>query len=746
MSDTATPVDAASDFGSGRAGQERRWQAELRACMRDPLRVEWLKRCEEIECRYREMHDEGAQKAKQGTRFNSLWSNVQTLLPAYYVRPPVPVVSRRFKDSDPVARAASMILQRALIYEIDEQGLHQLIRKAVLDFILTARGVVWARFEPNISDDDEAGDDGSEEVEWDFVHRDDFFQGPGGYWRDVPWVGRRVRMTRAAGIKRFGRRFRDVNMSWVPHHVDASTIDDRDEVIRRAEVVEIWDKESGRVRFFGDPFGEIIELDDVEDPLHLRGFFPCPEPLLGTTTTDTLIPVPDYIEYQDQAKELDDLTARIAGVSASIRVRFAFNGEYPELQRIFDEDLENQGIALTDWMQFQQSSGMDGAMSFVPLEPMIKALSGLIEARAQVKTDLNEVTGISDILRGASDPRETATAQSIKGRYATLRLLDRQLEVARYVRDVLRITGEIMCEHFSPETLRAMSNFDASDIAKQQAEHQQPPMAGHNGGPPMPPQMPMQQLMAAQMQQPSIFDQAIALLRNDKLRGFKIDIEDQSTVALDEQEEKASRVEFLAAVGKFISGAVQLPPMLAPALLPLLGRLLLFGARAFRVGLEMESAIENATERMASAAEQAQQNPPPNPDMIKAQADQARVQIEAQKAQAEIQLRQAEMQGKAAQAQQQAQEAAAERAARMQEMQQAASQAAAQNAQDATQHQIAIHKAQLDEANTMHQQRMDIADHAVDAAKIDIERQRLALEAQALAVQAAQALNKRTVN
>ena len=44
------------------------------------------------------------------------------------------------------------------------------------------------------------------------------------------------------------------------------------------------------------------------------------DPLLATTTTDKRIPVPDYIEYQDQAQELDRLTARVDNLTRALKV------------------------------------------------------------------------------------------------------------------------------------------------------------------------------------------------------------------------------------------------------------------------------------------------------------------------------------------------------------------------------------------------------------------------------------------
>ena len=40
-----------------------------------------------------------------------LWANVQTLQPAIYIKPPQPVVERRYLDKDPMARNSAIVFQ-----------------------------------------------------------------------------------------------------------------------------------------------------------------------------------------------------------------------------------------------------------------------------------------------------------------------------------------------------------------------------------------------------------------------------------------------------------------------------------------------------------------------------------------------------------------------------------------------------------------------------------------------------------
>jgi len=137
--------------------------------------------------------------------------------------------------------------------------------------------------------------------------------------------------------------------------------------------------------------------------------------------------------------------------------------------------------------------------------------------------------------------------------------------------------------------------------------------------------------------------QALQLLRNETMRNFNIDIETDTLVLIDQQQDKQERIEFLTAVGGFLKQAVDAGKS-NPTLAPLLGDMLLFGIRGFKIGRTLEGDFEQYIEK----AKQAQGQQQPSPEQIKAQADmqakQAELQMEQAKMQAEQQLEQAKMQ------------------------------------------------------------------------------------------------------
>src|SRR5699024_3139953 len=121
------------------------WLLELKMRENDGAEQQWVERGKRAIKRYR---DESGSIRDNNARFNILWSNVETLFPALYARPPKAEVSRRNKDADPVARTAARILERALQYEIDQcADLDTSGKAAILERLLPGRGVAWVRFE-----------------------------------------------------------------------------------------------------------------------------------------------------------------------------------------------------------------------------------------------------------------------------------------------------------------------------------------------------------------------------------------------------------------------------------------------------------------------------------------------------------------------------------------------------------------------------------------------------------------------
>ena len=613
LSSAETPAD----FGDDPGAVARRWISELELAEKD--QESWRQRGRRIIKRYREDRTETAPETR-GRRFSLLWANIQTLGPAVYARTPTAVVGRRWKDEDPVGRVASEVLERALNFAVDSLDFSDVLLGLRDDFLLVGRGQAWVRYVPHMrtvtppapspDPDGQVADDPEpyEVVEWeeavvDHVSWDDFLHNPARTWAEVRWVARTVFMTREELTLRFGEEVGgEVPLDHGPE--DRSGPSDENQQWKKAAIYEIWDKLSRTAVWISKGWTE-GPLDQREDPLGLADFFPCPRPILGTTAPDSLIPTPDYVYYEGQARDINDLTGRIGLLTDAIRLRgfYAAGGEAGKsLEDLFSSE-SGTLIPVDSWAAFAERGGVKGLIEWIPLDMVMSALQGCIEARKQLIDDVYQVTGIADIMRGDTDPEETAAAQRIKANWGSSRVRDKQKELARFARDVLRIMGQVIAAKFSPETLAGMTNVQllptpetkAALEAQLQAAAQQAAMAAARaqamGLPPPPPFQPPAAAQAL-LGQPS-WAEVMDLLRDNTLRAFRIDIETDSTIEPDDQDEKQRRIEFIQAVGAYV--AKSMPALqLAPAMTPVIAEGLKFLVRGFRVGREMEEVIDKA--------------------------------------------------------------------------------------------------------------------------------------------------------
>ena len=525
------------------------------------------------------------------------------------------------------------------------------------------------RYEPHFSDVafSQADDDGQitdtvypdkenntqevyyEEVCHDYVYWKDFFHNVARIWDEVYVGGRRVFLDKQELIDRFGKKIADLcPMDYSPRGLSD---DKKNEVIKKSTIYECWDKRKKKVYWLHKDVEQFLDVKD--DPLGLPEFFPFPKPLLGVVTNDSLVPVPDYVEYQDQAMELDELTSRISQITKSIKVVGVYDASAAGVERMLNEGVENRLIAIESWAVFGEKGGLKGAVEYMPIKELSEVLLTLYEAREKVKNDLYEITGIADIIRGATKASETATAQNIKSQFATLRLDVIQHSVARFAKDMVVNTALIIAKHFSLDTIKQISGVQLmtsaekqqflmqqqqSQAAQQQWQviAQQAKAAGQQPPPPPPAPPPISEQQQELLDDPT-WEEVYALLQNQPHLTFKIDIETDSTIKADEQQDKQDRMQFLTAAGTFIQQATQVQN---PKLMPLLVEMMMFGIRGFPVAKSIEGAFRTALKDVTKAA---QNPPPPKPDpameKIKAdqQSDQARMQTDTQVTQAKLQ-------------------------------------------------------------------------------------------------------------
>jgi hypothetical protein len=600
----------------------------------------WWKRAKAATQMYEKPSGEDEAKAYP---FNILYANVETLRPAIYSHLPNPDVRRRFSQADPVGRVASDVLQKGLSFS-SEEDMGPALSSCVQDYVLPGFAVARVKYAPKMQGDEIL----DESCPAEYVGWDCFAMSRSPSWERVWWVAFREDLTRDEFIEAFSEKAVDAAAFT---YSDGEVKTEGDDGNGKARVWEVWDKRA-RERFFVAEGGKGFVKEPEPDPLNLEKFFPCPRPLWAISTTGTLIPVPEYLEYQDLAIELDDVTQRIHVLTGAIRRRGFYDGSLKDQIANLGNLGDNQFEPIDDWARFVDKGGLAQIIAEMPLDGILKALMALYDARDRIIQTIYQVTGMADIVRGSSNPNETATAQQIKGRYAGLRLGEKQAKFHEFARDLMRIKAEIIAEHFQLETLKAMSGVEllmnaekamyqqaeqamAQQAQMMQAQAQAMQQAGQQPPPMQPPQMPPEMArMQPLMGQPS-WEDVIAVLKSDRLRGFKVDVETDSTIQPNADEERQQRIDLLTSVTGFLGTAT---PLVQQGMLSadLVKELALFGIRSFKTAPAVETALEaiGAQAPIPPHIQQAQQQLQAQQQELQVR-EQAVAKIEAQAAQSQ---------------------------------------------------------------------------------------------------------------
>lgn len=539
---------------------------------------------------------------QESTPFNILFSNTETLLPALYSAVPRPVVQRRFKDDDPLGKLASDAGRRMLEFLLDTNlsdydPFDTVMRHATLDALLPGRGNAIVKYDADVTG---MGEDGEGEASasaeasiptvqsemvcletklWNRV-----YYGYAKTWSKVPWVAFEDYIDQAEATRLFGARIAKKMTFTKDDPADAAreTSDAREErhtgERKTACIYQIWDRNGKIVRYVSAAYpGGVLKEDD--DPLGLSGFFPCPKPLAFVEKTHSLLPTALYTTYENQAIELNKIQLRINRMVEAMKARGIYDSSLgTEIQRVMDAD-ETTLIPSDSSSSLAAEKGMDNAIWFMPLEKIQQALQQLYQARESCKQVIYEITGISDILRGASQASETATAQNIKNQWGTLRLKRLQKEVARYARDLMRIMLELAATKLSEETWAKATGLPF--LTTQQAQQvQQLAVIAQATGQPLDPQT------QAKLHAP-VWGVVLGLLRNDLERAYRIDIETNSTVEPEAAEDQKNIADLMTALGQYLNGV---GPLVAKGVMPfeVAQAMMLAISRRFRFGTEIE--------------------------------------------------------------------------------------------------------------------------------------------------------------
>lgn len=671
------PAEEAREGGARELSSSRGW-LELISYAESKF-ADYQRICDSIEKLYADL--ERLAGKSRDREFQMFWANVQVLGPSIYSRPPVPVVVTAFKDRKAVPRAAAELLERTAITAFRTGRIGDLMMMVRNNLVIGARGQAWVRYEAEKKSSKIA-----ERVCIERVHRRDFVHDLSRDWFEVDWVAKRSWLTKLEMRKRFKRASGDAYQTAAYAVRQQQGDAEADDGKAKAGVWELWCKSRNKVVWVAEGCDQV--LDEGEPHLDLEGFFPCPRPAYGTVQPDSLIPVPDYAQYKDQLEEINELTGRISALCEAVRVRGFYPAGAGDLGDAIETAISSTDdgqilVPVSNWSLLGNGSPKD-TIIWLPLDQIVSTIQQLVEMRRQLIDDVYQITGLSDIMRGSTVASETLGAQKLKSQYGSVRIRDKQEELVRFARDLTAIVAEIAAENFAPQTLLDMSQLELPTAAM--IAGQKEPIEGQI-------RQILQQVEAARTnpqaaaaaqsapdQARAMIDQArqqveglrgqlrkldevatvekvMALLREQRLRPFILDIETDSTIQPDEDANKQRATEFVTAVGSFMQTTLPLLQQV-PQAAPLAAEMLKFVASQFRAGRQLEGAIEEFADKMVEVASQPK---PPDPRQAEAQAKAAADQVAQQKALADAAKTKADAEAKALEARTKAADAESQR-------------------------------------------------------------------------------------
>lgn len=550
-----------------------RWLRELQASTTHEK--DWRERAEKIVKLYKDEKEKAEHNPSY--RYNILFANTEVTKGALYSQCPTPDIRRRHLTKDDVSRTAATILTRAVATAMDLQDFDGAMKECVADMALPGRGVGWVKYNPTIVD----GEVTNEAVELCYVEWEFFRYSPAKRWKRVRWVAFGELLTKDDLLKQFPDCAEEVELKWMPKGTEDT---EENAILKRALVWTIYNKPDRKVYVVCDGYKE-RPLKVSPDPLNLEHFFPTPDPLYAIRTTDSLVPVPEYAVYQDHALQLDEINERIAVLTQALRRRGVYDASVPELEDLANSG-DNQFVPVKDYRAFVEKGGLENAFQEADISNLAKVLVQLMEQAESKKAQIYEIIGISDIMRGTTEAQETLGAQQLKNQWGSIRIGPKQRDVQRFARDAVRLMAEVIAEHFSAQTLAAMTGVELFMTPEEKAQAQI--AAQPQPGMPPPPQDP-------RLNQPT-WAEVMQVLRSDKLRGFKVDIETDSTIQPNAMEEQKNRTEAITALTGFFKEVL---PAVQTGAVPqkVAMELANFGLRAFKTGPQLEELLDQWSEQ-----------------------------------------------------------------------------------------------------------------------------------------------------
>lgn len=604
-------LDSRDDFEDTPRGQYEYWNEEVVASQ--IARRDWHKEAARINTKFldtRKSGDTADSGEGQAFRLNLFHTNITTLTSMIYGNLPKIDVSRTYADpDDDVSRVGAEMMERMLNLDIQEDGekYDAVLRSCLQDRLLPGLGCGRVRYEVETEEKpvepqlDQFGspiafEEGAEvetivtfeDAPVDYFHWRDLLWGWARTWSEIPWISYKLYMSKDEVTEKWGDEIAE-ELTYKSQKVN-DTNDTKDsaedpemaDVWNKAEILEIWDKVSRKVIWMSQGYDKIIETKD--DFLNLENFFPSPPFFIANVTTTLYTPTPDWHMAKDLYNEIDRLQTRISIITEAVKVVGVYDAECDQsVARMLKEGNENQLIPVKSWALFNEKGGLEGTIQWMPLGDIVAALDKLRDIRDNTIQLLNQITGMSEVMRGQGGQYEGNEQTKIKAKFSSVRIQSLQDEFAVFASGLMSLKAEVISKHFQPETIVKQSNV----MMTADAEYAMP---------------------------------AVQLIKNYQDARLKVSIRPESVAMVDYAELKQERSEYIMAVAQFWQSAA---PILKedPEMKPMMLQMLQWGLAGFKGASEIEGVMDKgiAAAQKRIQEQQGQQKPDPKMAAINAQ-------------------------------------------------------------------------------------------------------------------------------
>jgi len=411
-----------------------------------------------------------------------------------------------------------------------------------------------------------------------------------------PDVRRYSRVKRMAFVEHYSEReFAEVfgrkALSTLPHDEDGLSNEDAKKKRNTIVVYEYWDMFERECYWFaenGEDFirpKNYINRDDEEygeaiadknGPYDLEHFFPCPPPLVINQPTDDFWPVPEFYQLQDLFDEIHSIFSRMVLLTRAIRSRILYDSNVEGLQAALNELSEADAIGVPNLAQALSGVGgrLDAVVQYIPVGELIAGLQQMYGGFEQRLNVIYKLTGTSDLLQGfvTDQTNRTFGERQMQEKYA----LNQQADSQQKMQEFVRASYELLVE-------MALKNFKDDSLVRYIIPQTLPPDHREQ------------------------FPQAMELLKNKRKR-FRIELETDSTIAINEEYDKARAIELAntltAALEKVAGIAQSQPALVIPEL-----HALKFLIQSFRQGKMFQNEITASIDQIIKAQEAMTEKP-----------------------------------------------------------------------------------------------------------------------------------------